>query len=101
MLPPGRYWASGKHRDTTLGVGKHSLRREKAEAGIPWLLGLQSLLENCTEKSGTKCQGSTKETCTLDLVAGSLSGLLIDSHLARFLTQLRITCLGMVLLMVD
>lgn len=62
MLPPGRYWASGKHRDTTLGVGKHSLRREKAEAGIPWLLGLQSLLENCTEKSGTKCQGSMGPT---------------------------------------
>lgn len=31
----------------------HQLRCEKAKAGIPWLLGPQSLLENCTEKLGT------------------------------------------------
>lgn len=83
------------------GVGKHSLRCEKAEAAIPWLLDPQLLLENHTEKSGTKCWGSIEEACTLDLLAGSLSGLFTGSHLARIFIQLRITCLGMALPTVD
>lgn len=45
-------------RGTALGVGRHSLRREKTEAGIPWLLAPQSQLKNHTEKLGTKCWGS-------------------------------------------
>jgi hypothetical protein len=31
----GEYWASGKCQDTTLEVGKHSLRCEKAKFGSP------------------------------------------------------------------
>lgn len=55
MLLQGRCWASGKCPDTALGVGKLSLRCEKAVAGIPWLLSPQWSLEDPTEKLGTKC----------------------------------------------
>jgi len=44
------YWALGKHRDTaqSLGAGKTQPRMGEAKVGVPNLLGIQFLLENCT-----------------------------------------------------